>query len=160
MSLLRHLLAIGRPFVVTVVPAYISRISSMPNSGWDLLSPLGLLLTLLGYVLVGLDVLLVYKPISLFATVGECTLAPWDSPRRLVVRRPYRHVRNPMISRVLSILVGEAILFGTVTLLVWFVIFFAFNALSRPLIEEPLLEGCFGSDYVTYKRNVSGGSLA
>src|SRR5215217_2282283 len=35
--------------------------------------------TLLGYVLVGLDVLLVYKPISLFATVGECTLAPWDS---------------------------------------------------------------------------------
>jgi protein-S-isoprenylcysteine O-methyltransferase Ste14 len=47
-----------------------------------------------------------------------------------------------------------AILFGSVPLLVLFVIFFALNALTIPLIEEPLLESRFGSDYVTYKRNV------
>ena len=156
MKLLRHLLAIGLlPFVVTVViPAYIIRTSSTLNTGWDLPSPLGLLPPLLGCALVGLGVLLVYKTVILFATVGEGTLAPWDPPRRLVVRGPYRHVRNPMISGVLFILLGEAILFGSVSLLVWFVMFFALNALTMPLIEEPLLESRFGSDYVTYKRNV------
>jgi protein-S-isoprenylcysteine O-methyltransferase Ste14 len=156
LRLLRHLLAIGLlPFVVTVVvPAYIIRTSTALHAGWDLSSLLGLLPTLLGCVVIGLGVLLVYKTISLFATVGDGTLAPWDPPRRLVVRGPYRHVRNPMISGVLSILLGEAILFGSVPLLVWFVISFALNALSMPLIEEPLLEGRFGSDYVTYKRNI------
>ena len=155
MRLLRHLLAIGLlPFVVTVaVPAYIIRASSTLNAGWDLPSPLGLLPTLLGCVLVGLRVLLVYKTVILFATVGDGTLAPWDPPRRLVVRGPYRHVRNPMISGVLSILLGEAILFGSESLLVWFLVFFALNELTM-LIEEPLLESRFGSDYVAYKRNI------
>jgi protein-S-isoprenylcysteine O-methyltransferase Ste14 len=120
LRLLRHLLAIGLlPFVVTVVvPAYIIRTSTTLNAGWDLPSPLGLLPTLLGCALVGLGVFLVYKTVILFATVGEGTLAPWDPPRRLVVRGPYRHVRNPMISGVLSILLGEAILLGSVPLLV------------------------------------------
>jgi len=156
MKLMRHLLAIGLlPFVVTVVvPAYIIRTSSTLNISWGLPSPLGLLPTLLGSVLVGLGVLLVYKTISLFATVGKGTLAPWDPPRRLVIRGPYRHVRNPMISGVLSILLGEAILLGSVPLLVWFVIDLALNALTIPLVEEPILDGRFGSDYVTYKRNV------
>jgi protein-S-isoprenylcysteine O-methyltransferase Ste14 len=100
LRLLRHLLAIGLlPFVVTVVvPAYIIRTSTALHAGWDLSSLLGLLPTLLGCVVIGLGVLLVYKTISLFATVGDGTLAPWDPPRRLVVRGPYRHVRNPMIS--------------------------------------------------------------
>jgi len=156
MKLMRHLLAIGLlPFVVTVVvPAYIIRTSSTLNISWGLPSPLGLLPTLLGSVLVGLGVILVYKTISLFATVGKGTLAPWDPPRRLVIRGPYRHVRNPMISGVLSILLGEAILLGSVPLLVWFVIDLALNALTIPLVEEPILDGRFGSDYVTYKRNV------
>jgi protein-S-isoprenylcysteine O-methyltransferase Ste14 len=156
LRLLRHLLAIGLlPFVVTVViPAYVIRASGTPNVGWSLPSPLGLLLTLLGCVLVGLGVLLVYWTVALFATIGEGTLAPWDPPRRLVVRGPYRHVRNPMISGVLSILLGEALLFGSVPLLVWFLVFFALNALSMPLVEEPLLESRFGSDYIIYKRNV------
>ena len=156
MKLMRHLLAIGLlPFVVTVVvPAYIIRTSSTLNISWGLPSPLGLLPTLLGSILVGLGVLLVYKTISLFATVGKGTLAPWDPPRRLVIRGPYRHVRNPMISGVLSILLGEAILLGSVPLVVWFVIDLALNALTIPLVEEPILDGRFGSDYVTYKRNV------
>jgi protein-S-isoprenylcysteine O-methyltransferase Ste14 len=49
---------------------------------------------------------------------------------------------------------GEATLFGSVPLLVWFMIFFALNALAMPLIEEAHLESRLGSDYVTYKRNV------
>ena len=156
MRLLRHLLAVGLlPFVVTVVvPVYIVRSGGRLNAGWSLPSPLDLFAALLGIALAGLGVLLVYRTVTLFAIVGEGTLAPWDPPQRLVVRGPYCHVRNPMISGVLSILLGEAILLGSWPLFVWFLVFFALNALTMPLVEEPILEGRFGGDYVTYKRNV------
>jgi protein-S-isoprenylcysteine O-methyltransferase Ste14 len=95
-----------------------------------------------------------YRTITLFASVGRGTLAPWDPTRRLVVRGPYRHVRNPMISGVLSILLGEAALLGSFPLLAWFGVFFAANAIYMPLVEEPGLERRFGDDYRTYKRNV------
>ena len=68
------------------------------------------------------------RTISLFARVGQGTLAPWDPTQRLVVLGPYRHVRNPMISGVLAILLGEAALLGSPPLLVWFGAFFAVNA--------------------------------
>ena len=155
-KLLRHLLAIGTlPVVVAVIiPAYLIRADGGPKVGWYLAPPLGLLPTLVGGLLVGLGVLLVYQTVSLFATIGKGTLAPWDPPRTLVIRGPYQYVRNPMISGVLAILLGEAILFGSFPVFSWFVLFFATNALIMPLIEEPLLESRFGTDYVDYKRAV------
>lgn len=156
MKLLRHLLAIGLlPFVVTiVVPAYIAGRPGAVNPGWGLPAPLGWLPLLFGCTLLGLGVVLLYRTVSLFATVGDGTLAPWDPPRRLVVRGVYRYVRNPMISGVLFVLLGEAIVAGSLLLLGWFVAFFAINAITMPLIEEPALEERFGSDYATYKSNV------
>jgi protein-S-isoprenylcysteine O-methyltransferase Ste14 len=153
---MRHLLAIGMlPFMVAVIiPVYLIRESGGPNVGWNLTGPLGLVPTLVGGVLVGLGVLLVYQTVSLFVTVGKGTLAPWDPPRALVIRGPYQYVRNPMISGVLAILLGEAIFFGSFPVLTWFLLFFAINALIMPLIEEPLLEDRFGSDYADYKRAV------
>ena len=156
MKLLRHLLAIGLlPFVVTVVvPTYtVNRLGAV-NPGWGLPPPFGLLSAIIGCALLVVGVLLIFKTVSLFATVGDGTLAPWDPPQRLVVRGVYRYVRNPMISGVLFVLLGEAVLAGSVSLLWWFLIFFAINAVVMPLIEEPVLEERFGSDYVTYKRNV------
>jgi protein-S-isoprenylcysteine O-methyltransferase Ste14 len=155
-KLLRHLLAIGAlPFMVAViVPVYLIRASDGPNVGWNLAPPLGLLPAIVGCVLLGLGVLLVYQTVSLFATIGKGTLAPWDPPTTLVIRGPYQYVRNPMISGVLAILLGEAIFFGSFPVLSWFLFFFAINALIMPLIEEPLLESRFGSDYVDYKRAV------
>ena len=49
----------------------------------------------------------------LFATIGHGTLAPWNPPEKLVVRGVYRHVRNPMITGVFCILLGEAVFFGS-----------------------------------------------
>src|SRR5919202_986332 len=69
----------------------------------------------------------VVKTVVLFATVGRGTLAPWAPPERLVVRGVYRRVRNPMISGVLSVLCGEALLFGSVPLLEWFGAFLLIN---------------------------------
>jgi protein-S-isoprenylcysteine O-methyltransferase Ste14 len=95
-----------------------------------------------------------WRTIALFHREGGGTLAPFDSPRRLVLRGVYRHVRNPMISGVFSILLGEAVLLGSRVLLVWFLAFVLLNLLYVPLVEEPGLERRFGDDYRLYKRHV------
>jgi protein-S-isoprenylcysteine O-methyltransferase Ste14 len=74
--------------------------------------------------------------------------------RKLVVEGPYRHVRNPMITGVMSILLGEAVGLGSPPLLIWFALFFTVNAVYMPLVEEPGLARRFGDDYAVYKRNV------
>ena len=95
-----------------------------------------------------------YRTISLFAGFGDGTLAPWDPPQRLVVRGVYRRVRNPMLSGVFFVLVGEAALLGSPQVLAWFLVAFAVNAAYIPLIEEPGLLYRFGDEYLDYKRNV------
>jgi protein-S-isoprenylcysteine O-methyltransferase Ste14 len=108
----------------------------------------------LGVVLMAVGVVLVVGTVVLFAKVGEGTLAPWDPTRRLVVRGPYRRVRNPMISGVLFIILGEAALFRSVPLLIWFAAVLAVNAVYLPLVEEPGLSRRFGADYEAYRRQV------
>ena len=107
-------------------------------------------LALLGGALIALGLGVMAWTVSLFARVGRGTLAPWDPTSRLVVRGPYRHVRNPMISGVLAVLLGEAALFGSPALLAWALVVFAINAVYFPLIEEPGLRERFGADYEEY----------
>ena len=144
MRVLRHLLAIGLlPGVVAgLIPALLV---DGPASG-----PLAVL----GGVVVALGLVLIVQTVALFATAGDGTLAPWDPTARLVVRGPYRRVRNPMISGVLCVLLGEALLFGSPAVLAWFAIVFAINAVYFPLVEEPGLRERFGADYDAYRAAV------
>jgi protein-S-isoprenylcysteine O-methyltransferase Ste14 len=103
-------------------------------------------------VLVGLA--LMVRTIRLFHQQGQGTLAPWDPTRRLVVRGVYRHVRNPMITGVCAVLLGEAALFSSLPLLAWFLVFASGNALFIPLWEEPGLVRRFGPEYLEYRRHV------
>lgn len=89
-----------------------------------------------------------------FATRGRGTLAPWDPPRHLVVAGVYRYVRNPMISGVLLVLVGESLYFASFPVAVLAIAFFALNATYIPLVEEKSLVRRFGAEYETYRRNV------
>jgi protein-S-isoprenylcysteine O-methyltransferase Ste14 len=145
-SLWRHLAAILLlPAVATVgIPALI-----VWRSGGTV-GPLAFV----GVPLITLGLALLVSTIRLFASVGRGTLAPWDPTTRLVVSGPYRYVRNPMISGVLFVLLGEAALFSSVELLVWSGAFFVVNAVYFPLVEEPGLARRFGDDYSTYKANV------
>jgi protein-S-isoprenylcysteine O-methyltransferase Ste14 len=145
-SVWRHLAAVLLcPATVTlVVPALIV----WPSGAR--IQPLGLL----GLPLIALGLLLVVSTVRLFATVGRGTLAPWDPTTRLVVRGPYRYVRNPMISGVLFILLGEAALVGSLPLLVWFGLVGALNVVYMPLVEEPGLQRRFGEEYERYRAHV------
>lgn len=90
----------------------------------------------------------------LFRKIGKGTPAPWDPPKKMVIRGPYRHVRNPMIMSVLIILFAEALFFQSWPLILWMLIFFVGNSIYFPLVEERGLEKRFGEDYRKYKANV------
>ena len=90
----------------------------------------------------------------LFLKFGDGTPAPWDPPQKLVIRGPYRHVRNPMITGVLLMLLAESMLFQSWPLAVWTVFLFVGNAIYFPLFEEKGLEKRFGEAYRAYKANV------
>lgn len=109
---------------------------------------------MLGIVLAAIGLTLAAATVRLFVQVGEGTPAPWDPPRNLVVRGPYRHVRNPMISSVLFMLAAEALVVQSWPLAAWGAVFFAVNCIYFPLSEEKDLEARFGEDYRTYKANV------
>jgi protein-S-isoprenylcysteine O-methyltransferase Ste14 len=107
-----------------------------------------------GVASLGVGLFLAGWTMRLFVTVGQGTPAPWDPPQKLVVRGPYCHVRNPMISSVVFMLAAEALLYQSWPLAAWGLFFFAANAVYFPLSEEKGLERRFGDDYRTYKANV------
>lgn len=152
--ILRHVLAVVvLPFTVAVViPVWLARRNDIRLAAASGLPELGMQAVGLALLLVGL--LLFVASLGRFVGEGRGTLAPWDPPRRLVVRGPYRHVRNPMISGVALVLFGESLLLRSPAHLLWAVTFFGVNALYIPLLEEPLLERRFGADYREYCRNV------
>lgn len=92
--------------------------------------------------------------VRLFARIGRGTLAPWDPTERLVVGGPYAHVRNPMITGVLAVLVGEALIFGSGAIAIWTAVFAVINYVFFLAYEEPAVERRFGEEYRRYKANV------
>ena len=59
-----------------------------------------------------------------------------------------------MISGVASVLAGEAALFGSRALLLWFTAVVAVNAVYLPFVEERGLTARFGEDYEIYRSHV------
>jgi protein-S-isoprenylcysteine O-methyltransferase Ste14 len=153
----KHLRAIIQlPFMVTVVmPVFVLWLMGPDSFGiWQSVPSSRVALPVLGGALICLGLVLMVATIWLFVTVGKGTLAPWNPTQRLVVQGIYRHVRNPMISGVFFVLLGEAVLAASLPLLGWFIIFVISNGTYIPLVEEPGLEMRFGTDYLTYKQNV------
>lgn len=107
-----------------------------------------------GSILIIIGLLLLTMTIKQFSSKGHGTLAPWNPPKRLVASGPYQYSRNPMISAVACILFGEAVLFGSLPLLIFAIAFTSGNYIYFVLIEEPQLVKKFGDGYLQYKTNV------
>ncbi len=153
-TVLRHLFAIAvLPFTVTVlIPIWIARNNHTTFSIAK--SPGELLVRFAGAALLTIGLALFIASLRRFATEGKGTLAPWDPPKHLVVRGPYRYVRNPMISGVIFILCAEALILRSVPHGWWAVTFFLANLTWIPLWEEPWLRDRFGDPYREYCRHV------
>lgn len=85
-----------------------------------------------------------------FALVGRGTPAPFDAPRRLVVRGPYRFVRNPMYIGAGLALAGASLFFTSLALLGYTALFFLITHIFVVSYEEPTLRRRFGEEYETY----------
>jgi protein-S-isoprenylcysteine O-methyltransferase Ste14 len=89
-----------------------------------------------------------------FALVGKGTPAPFDPPRRLVVRGPYRWVRNPMYVGAGTALAGAALFYQSVQLLGYLALLLVITHLFVLGYEEPTLRRLFGDQYRAYCRQV------
>jgi protein-S-isoprenylcysteine O-methyltransferase Ste14 len=139
--------------VLVFVPLVILLVAPRTNFPLEPASPAGIRFWLaLASGIIGL--VLSAWTVRLFVKLGKGTPAPWDPPERLVVRGPYRHVRNPMITGALLLLLAEAIYLRSLAVAGWIALFFVGNAIYFPLVEEKDLEKRFGADYRNYKANV------
>jgi protein-S-isoprenylcysteine O-methyltransferase Ste14 len=107
-----------------------------------------------GILLVTFGVVLCWKTVSMFTDVGEGTPAPFNPPRNLVIEGPYIYLRNPMMVGVWMVLFGESLIFGSIILAAWFLVFFGLCLLLIPVWEEPGLEKRFGETYRDYEKKV------
>jgi protein-S-isoprenylcysteine O-methyltransferase Ste14 len=153
-ALWRHVLAIVLlPVTVTIlVPIWLARrfsvLVAFPDSFFDSMG------VAVGLALITLGVSLFVDCLRRFAREGQGTLAPWDPPRALVVSGPYRYVRNPMITGVVAVVLGEAFFLRSLPHFAWALFFGGFNFAYIPFVEEPALRRRFGDVYERYCQNV------
>ncbi|MBD3229877.1 MAG: isoprenylcysteine carboxylmethyltransferase family protein [Candidatus Lokiarchaeota archaeon] len=113
-------------------------------------------LIILGIIFVILGVILFIKCNLLFFRIGKGTLMPISKieTKNFVIKGPYAYIRHPMISSVISIILGESLILSSISILLWCILFFIVNLIYFPLIEEKKLVKKFGNEYLEYKQHV------
>lgn len=156
LNTLRHLLAIILlPFMVVIaIPIWLFNSFASYDTRWVGMNSLTWTGMVTGGLFVWVGLILFVLCVNLFALIGQGTLAPWDPTKKLIIYGPYRHVRNPMITGVAMMLIGQAIFWGSWIIGTWAGIFILINHVYFIFSEEPGLEKRFGESYVKYKANV------
>ncbi|MET4637187.1 isoprenylcysteine carboxylmethyltransferase family protein [Mycetocola sp. 2940] len=109
----------------------------------------------IAWIAIGIGASVLLHAFALFA-LHSGTPAPVAPTETLVVTGAYRFVRNPMYLAVLTIILGQALLFGS-----WWLVLYAVIVLSAVVAfvkgyEEPTLTRTYGEQYLEYRRNVPG----
>jgi len=134
--------------IVVLAPLWILHARLPPGHDWT--TPR----TLLGYAVAALGASIYVVCAREFATRGRGTPAPYDPPRELVVSGLYRWVRNPMYVGIVTILCGEALVFGSRTILIYAGCLAAGFHVRVVGFEEPVLKRLFGDSFVRYRQAV------
>jgi protein-S-isoprenylcysteine O-methyltransferase Ste14 len=85
-----------------------------------------------------------------FALLGKGTPAPFDPPRHLVIRGPYKFVRNPMYLGAATALAGAALFYESAALAGYVGAFLLVTHAFVMWHEEPTLRTTFGVEYRCY----------
>lgn len=89
-----------------------------------------------------------------FVRRGHGTPAPIDPPKHLVVTGPYRLTRNPMYVAVVSVVMGESLLFQSWQLALLAAALLTVFHTFVVIYEEPTLTRLFADEYSAYCRRV------
>ena len=108
-----------------------------------------------GMILVAIGTAIVLCCVLTFVFIGKRTPAPFDPPRKLVVRGPYRFVRNPMYIGAGMTLAGAAVYYQSLSIFIYTGVFFLITHLFVVLYEEPTLRRTFGNQYEAYCSRVN-----
>jgi protein-S-isoprenylcysteine O-methyltransferase Ste14 len=146
----------GSGLFLVVAPGSIAGLGPWLISGWHFSGDLGDLVPVqaLGGVLIVLGAAALLECFVRFAWTGFGTPAPIAPPTRLIVTGLYRHVRNPMYVAVMSLVLGQALLFGQPALLGYALLVWITFHLFVVGYEEPTLRDQFPEDYQRFTRAV------
>jgi protein-S-isoprenylcysteine O-methyltransferase Ste14 len=147
---------IGSIVFLFVAPGIVAGLIPWWISGYRMEPPLlGVeLFRWLGAVLLLLGAVLLVETFARFALQGLGTPAPIAPTKSLVVTGSYRFVRNPMYVAVVSLILGQALLLGSLGTLVWGGIVWLTVHLFVLSYEEPTLSRTYGEQYDRYRSNV------
>jgi protein-S-isoprenylcysteine O-methyltransferase Ste14 len=135
-------------FALIYVPASLmsaSGISRPSQIAWE---------QLLGIVICAFGGMVALWCVFSFPLKGKGTPAPFDPPRHLVTRGPYRILRNPMYLSAGFALAGAALYYGSILLGIYAGLFVLAAHLFVVLYEEPVLKRTFGHEYEDYSSRV------
>lgn len=107
-----------------------------------------------GAMLLALGAVLLLETFARFALQGLGTPAPIAPTRSLVVTGSYRFVRNPMYVAVVSLILGQTLLLGSLGTMLWAAIVWLTVHLFVLGYEEPTLSRSYGEQYDRYRANV------
>lgn len=85
---------------------------------------------------------------------NDVAICPTAQTERLIFDGLFSFSRNPMYLGMVSICVGLAILFGSLSLYIATIIYFSILNFVFIPYEEQKLERTFGADYTRYKKTV------
>jgi protein-S-isoprenylcysteine O-methyltransferase Ste14 len=138
--------------IMVIIPDIILWISS---NGSIFQKPISAMIAIAGSACIIIGIYIIFRSVSDLTNHGkDGTPVPWDPPENLIVKGIYKTVRNPMVSGISFVLLGEVIFFSSSSLLFLLTIWVLGNLIYTPLVEEPELEKRFGDSYLQYKRNV------
>jgi protein-S-isoprenylcysteine O-methyltransferase Ste14 len=109
--------------------------------------------TFVGTFIIGAGLLLAFRSRALFLR-NRTTLSPYESPAVLITSGPFRISQNPIYLAMAVILIGGAVVMGSLVPFICTALFIVIIELLFIPEEEQRLEEIFGEDYREYKRHV------
>jgi protein-S-isoprenylcysteine O-methyltransferase Ste14 len=151
----RSTAAIGSAVFFVVAPGTVAGLIPWLITGWEFHEPLPywVVAQVVGVVLVSTGLVPPVHAFVEFVKAGG-TPMPIAPTQHLVVSRFNRYVRNPMYVGLITVIVGQVLLFGQFSLLLYAAAAWVVTASFVRWYEEPTLTRHFGDEYETYRRAV------
>jgi protein-S-isoprenylcysteine O-methyltransferase Ste14 len=147
---------IGSVIFFVLAPGTVAGLIPFMISRWHTGPPFPgiFVLRILGGLLIAIGVISLVHCFARFALKGHGTPAPIAPTESLVVSGLYKYVRNPMYVAILAIILGQALLFANMSLLIYSaIVWFCFHIFIVSY-EEPTLRRRYGEAYDRYRANV------
>lgn len=151
----RSTAAIATAAFFAVAPVPVAGLIPWLITGWQIQvnAPYWLAAQVIGVVLICVGIVPPVHAFVQFAKAGGTPMPIAPTPH-LVVSGFNRYVRNPMYAGLLAVILGQALLFGHVGLLLYAAIAWVVTASFVRWYEEPTLTRQFGAEYETYRSAV------